>query len=230
MRLLRPSVLLALTAILVAPLSGCGGPAVTDRGPVSASSAAAAGGDSANVNNAGGRRVSPGTSSGGALALPTVRPDGAIVIGPGFLPSPIIMGGSAGGSVDASTMAASGALAMGYGCIGMMPSAPQHVLDVTAPISHLRIVVDTYVPGSGGSSDTTLMVRLPDGSLWCDDDGGGELQPMVEGMVSTPGRVEVFVGGYSTSGVGARYKVAFTESYDYTHYSIRGATPPAYDY
>jgi hypothetical protein len=166
----------------------------------------------------------------GALAVPTVRADGAIVIGPGFSPTPIIMGGSAGGSVDASTMAGSGPVAMGYGCIGMMPTAPQHVLDVTAPITHLRIVVDTYVAGPGGSSDTTLMVRLPDGSLWCDDDGGGELQPMVEGAVTLPGRVEVFVGGYSTSGVGARYKVAFTESYDYTHYSIRGVPAPEYGY
>jgi hypothetical protein len=232
MRLLRPSdlLVLAIAATLVTPLSGCGGPAATDRGSTGTSPSASAGGaDPANVNSARGGSAAPGGSVGGSLAMPTVRPDGAIVIGPGFAPTPIIMGGSAGGSVDASTMGGASA-AMGYGCIGMMPSAPQHVLDVTAPISHLRIVVDTYVPGAGGSSDTTLMVRLPDGSLWCDDDGGGELQPMVEGTVSTPGRVEVFVGGYSTSGVGARYKVAFTESYDFTHYSIRGVAAPAYEY
>jgi hypothetical protein len=192
------------------------------------------GSSGANVNT--GRSGSTGggptvVSGGGSGGLgPVVRPDGAIVIGPGFTPTPIIMGGTAGGTTDASTMVGTGTMAFGYSCIGMMPTAPQHVLEVTAPIPHLRIVVDTYVAGTGGSNDTTLMVRMPDGSYWCDDDGGGELQPMVEGAVMMAGRVEVFVGGYSSSGVGARYKVAFTESYDYTHYSIRGTAPPTYTY
>jgi hypothetical protein len=221
-------------ALLCAPLVGCG-PSTGGGGTTGGTTGGGggtSGGSSANVNTGHVTTGGPTASAGGSgsIALPTIAADGSIVIGPGFTPSPIIMGGSAGGSVDASTMMGAGTMAYGYSCIGMMPTTPQHVLEVTGPIPHLRIVVDTYIAGTGGSNDTTLMVRMPDGSFWCDDDGGGELQPMVEGMVTMPGRVEVFVGGYSSSGVGARYKIAFTESYDYTHYSIRGTAPPAYTY
>lgn len=213
----------ALSALAIA----CGGPTST-TGSGTGSGGGTSGGSTAENGNGnrggGGSGTSGGTTgSTGSIALPTIRPDGSVVIGPGFLPTPIIMAGSAGGPTDASTMG--GTTTSGYGCIGMMPTTPQHVLEVTAPISHLRIVVDTFLAAPGGSNDTTLYVRVPGGTVWCDDDGGGELQPMVEGAVM-PGRVEVFVGGYSSSGVGARYKIAFTESSDYTHYSIRGTTPP----
>ena len=223
-----PALALASFALLAA--LGCGGPGPAERGSVGSAAGGTSGGSVAANTNRGGGPGAASTGGGGSLALPTVRADGTVVIGPGFAPTPIILGGTAGGSVDASTLSSTGTLTAGYGCIGMMPSAPQHVLEVTGSMPHLRIVVDTYVAGAGGSSDTTLMVRLPDGSLWCDDDGGGELQPMVEGAVTRPGRVEVFVGGYSTSGVGARYKVALTESYDYTHYAIRGVAAPSYPY
>ena len=212
----------ALSALAIA----CGGPTNTTGGTTGAGSGSSGGSAAENGNGNRGAATAGTTASTGSIALPTIRPDGSVVIGPGFLPTPIIMAGTAGGPTDASTMG--GMTTSGYGCIGMMPTAPQHVLEVTAPISHLRIVVDTFMPApgpSGGSNDTTLYVRLPGGTVLCDDDGGGELQPMVEGPVM-PGRVEVFVGGYSSSGVGARYKIAFTESSDYTHYSIRGTTPP----
>lgn len=220
-----------LLLLSLVALSGCGGTTTTTT---TGGTGGSSGGDVA-ANGNGGRSSGgggPTPSSGGSLgvAMPTIRSDGTVVVGPGFTPTPVILSGIAGGPVDAATTAASGTMGYGYGCIGMMPSTPQHVLEVTAPMGHLRIVVDTFTTGSGGSNDTTLMVRMPDGSFWCDDDGGGELQPMVEGSVAMAGRVEVFVGGYSSSGTGARYKIAFTESYDYTHYSIRGSTPPAYTY
>jgi hypothetical protein len=205
--------------------AACGGgssSATTTTGSASTSGGSASAG--ANANSGGGARATT-TSTVGSIAVPTVRPDGTVVIGPGFVPTPIIMAGTAGGTVDAATMG--GTTPYGTGCIGMMPATPQHVLEVTAPMTHFRIVVDTFTMGVGGSNDTTLYVRVPGGSVWCDDDGGGELQPMVEGSVMA-GRVEVFVGGYSSSGVGARYKIAFTESSDYTHYAIRGTPPPAY--
>lgn len=218
----------ALGALAVA----CGGPGSgSTTGASSASTAGGASSAASNGNRSRGGAAGAGTSGAGTtgtLAVPTIAADGAVVIGPGFRPTPIIMAGTAGGPTDASTMG--GTVASGYGCIGMMPTTPQHVLEVTAPLAHLRIVVDTFLAGPGGSNDTTLYVRVPGGNVWCDDDGGGELQPMVEGAVMA-GRVEIFVGGYSTSGVGARYKIAFTESMDYTHYDIRGgAPPPGYGY
>lgn len=207
--------LLALSALFVA----CGGGTTT-----TSTSGGTSGGNASNNAN-GGHGSSGDTGSLGAIATPTIRADGTVVIGPGFTPTPIIMAGTAGGPSDASTMG--GAAVSGY-CVGVIPTTPQHVLEITAPISHLRVVVDAFTPGTGGSNDTTLFVRVPGGNIWCDDDGGGELQPMVEGAVS-PGRVEIFVGAYSSSGVGARYKIAFTESHDYTHYSISGGSAPSYD-
>lgn len=212
-----------LSATLLAVACGGGGSGGTTG---TASTGGGSAGGNANANSGGGGGGASTGGSSGSIPVPTVRPDGTVVIGPGFVPTPIIMAGTAGGTVDAATMG--GTTTYGYGCIGMMPATPQHVIEVTAPISHLRIVVDTFIAGPGGSNDTTLYVRIPGGTVWCDDDGGGELQPMVEGAVTVPGRVEVFVGGYSTSGVGARYKIAFTESMDYTHYSIRGTPPPVY--
>ncbi len=214
------TILLCVSA-LCALVGACGGGGSTTTTTTGGSTSG--GNSAANVNSGG-----SGGSSGsvGAIATPTVRADGTVVIGPGFVPTPIIMAGNAGGPTDASSLG--GGAVSGY-CVGVIPTTPQHVLEITAPMSHLRIVVDAFSPGSGGSNDTTLFVRVPGGNIWCDDDGGGELQPMVEGSVS-PGRVEVFVGAYSTSGVGARYKIAFTESHDYTHYSIRGSSPPSYEY
>jgi len=206
---------------LCAVVGACGGDATTTTTTTGGTSS---GGNATANANGGSGGISPGTSLG-AILTPTIRPDGTVVIGPGFSPTPIIMAGTAGGTTDASTMG--GAAVSGY-CVGVIPTAPQHVLEITGPIAHLRVVVDAFTAGTGGSNDTTLFVRVPGGNIWCDDDGGGELQPMVEGAVS-PGRVEIFVGAYSSSGVGARYKVAFTESSDYTHYSISGGTAPSYD-
>lgn len=210
-----PRRVLALSVLFVA----CGG----GTPPTATTGASSRGGDAS--NNANGGHSSGGGGSVGAIATPTIRADGTVVIGPGFTPTPIIMAGTAGGPSDASTMG--GAAVSGY-CVGVIPTTPQHVLEITAPISHLRVVVDAFTPGAGGSNDTTLFVRVPGGNIWCDDDGGGELQPMVEGAVG-PGRVEIFVGAYSSSGVGARYKIAFTESHDYTHYSISGGSAPSTD-
>jgi hypothetical protein len=208
---------------LCAVLGACGGGGNTTTNTTGGTSSG--GSATANANANGGHASGGGASSVGAIATPTIRADGTVVIGPGFAPTPIIMAGTAGGTGDASTLG--GAAVTGY-CVGVIPSMPQHVLEITAPISHLRIVVDAFTPGSGGSNDTTLFVRVPGGNIWCDDDGGGELQPMVEGAVG-PGRVEIFVGAYSSSGVGARYKIAFTESSDYTHYSISGGSAPSYE-
>lgn len=116
-------------------------------------------------------------------------------LGPGFAPQPTTQTGMALGVTDASTLNPS--------CIGLIPSEPQHTVNVTAPIPNLRIMVNSY------GADTTLVVRLPDGSYRCNDDTDG-LNPLVEGPVAV-GAVQVFVGAYSTDSAGTRYTIGFTE-------------------
>ncbi len=124
---------------------------------------------------------------GGASSAP-------LTLGPGFAPQPTTQSGIALGVTDASTL--------NPACIGNIPSSPQHTVNVTAPIPNLRIMVRS-------DADTTLVVRLPDGSYRCNADTDG-LNPLVEGPVGV-GTVEVFVGAYSTDSAGTIYTIGFTE-------------------
>lgn len=209
-----------LVALACGPAAAPGGTtAGTTGGTASSGGNANPGGARATTPAAGG-----GSGSGTFGSFTTrnleIRPDGSVALGPGFAPTPVVLAGANGGPTDAYSLGSS----IGASCVGYIPAEPQHVIEVTAPISYLRIVVDTYRPsdaaGSYGSIDSTLFVRLPGGAVWCDDDGGGDLQPLVSGPV-LPGRLEIFVGAYSSSGVGARYKLAITESAAYTHDDLR---------
>lgn len=118
-----------------------------------------------------------------------------LTLGPGFAPQPTTQSGMALGATDASTLNPS--------CIGLIPNEPQHTVNVTGPIPNLRIMVNSF------GQDTTLVVRLPDGSYRCNDDTDG-LNPLVEGPVGV-GTVQVFVGAYSTDSAGTLYTIGFTE-------------------
>jgi hypothetical protein len=203
-------------------LAACGGPSSGGATAGAGSGGTSGGSANANTGAASAGSTEGGTSSIGSFTTRNLefRGDGSIAIGPGFLPTPLVLAGENGGPTEANPLGT----AAGLYCYGYLPIAPQHVLEVTAPISHLRIVVDTYAAstaaGAYGSVDSTLFVRVPGGGIWCDDDGDGDLQPMVEGPV-LPGRVEIFVGAYSAAGTGARYKLGVTESSTFTHADLR---------
>ena len=83
--------------------------------------------------------------------------DGPVtVLGPGFVPDPMILRGSAGGPTDASSQNAM--------CRGFIPLLPSHTLQLSSPMT-LRILAHS-------DTDTTLVVRLADGSYLCNDDTG----------------------------------------------------------
>lgn len=210
-------------ALVLLGLAACNPPASSGGTTATTGASGTSGGSSANVNTGSASTGSAsGTSSIGSFTTRNLefRADGTIAIGPGFFPAPVVLAGENGGPTEAYSLGSTA----GLSCYGYLPTAPQHVLEITAPISYLRIVVDTYAASSAagayGSVDSTLFVRLPGGTVMCDDDGGGDLQPLVEGPVS-PGRLEIFVGAYSAAGTGARYKLAVTESTSYTHADLR---------
>jgi hypothetical protein len=103
-------------------------------------------------------------------------------------PDPAVLEGAAGGTIRASDAAESA-------CRGFVQSVPDHILFVQGRARYLRLYVEA-------SEDTTMVIRTPDGRWLCDDDGGGNLQPMLEQESWAPGRYLVWIGTYSARGTG----------------------------
>lgn len=102
----------------------------------------------------------------------------------GGRPDPLIVQGQSGGPIQASTL--------GPSCRGTISGPPSHVVNARTGFPNLRFVVSAR-------SDTTLVVRYPDGRVVCDDDSGGSLNPLVEGPTG-PGQILVWVGTYGSGG------------------------------
>jgi hypothetical protein len=131
-------------------------------------------------------------------------------IGPGFAPDPMVLTGAAGGPSDASTMAPS--------CRGFVGIIPSHTLDVAAAMPMLRVMAASEV-------DTTLVVRLPDGTYVCNDDADG-FNPVVELPGAGPGQYNVYVGTYSQGNSGT-YQLGITTNPGVMPSQLQsGALPP----
>jgi hypothetical protein len=111
----------------------------------------------------------------------------------GARPDPLIVTGTFGGPIQASNMSPD--------CRGWITGPPSHIVNARSGFPNLRFVVRA-------SSDTTLVVRYPDGRLACNDDGGGSLNPLVEGPTG-PGQIMVWVGSYSSGATGP-YQMGIT--------------------
>jgi hypothetical protein len=133
----------------------------------------------------------------------------AVALAPGFAPDPTLLVGNAGGPVEASTMGAE--------CRGTVGAAPNFVLQTAAAMPNLRVVVSS-------PADTTLVVRLSDGRVLCDDDGGGYPNPMVSGSFPA-GSHQIYVGTYSPDATGAAFTLGLTANPTVTAASL-GAAPP----
>jgi len=154
----------------------------------------------------------PVTPPGGGTTVTPPQPTAAsaITLAPGFAPDPTLVVGNAGGPVQASTMGAM--------CRGTIGTAPNVTLTTTAMISNLRIVVNA-------PQDTTLIVRLANGQVLCDDDGGGYPNPMVSGMFP-PGQHQVYVGTYNPTATGVGFTLGFTTNPSVSAGSLGAAPPP----
>lgn len=90
----------------------------------------------------------------------------------------------AGGTIPAAVVDAT--------CRGYVREAPDLTIDnaTLAGIIPLRI-------HATASSDTTLLVRAPDGTWTCDDNGGGGLDPAIRINGPVNGQYDVWVGTFS---------------------------------
>lgn len=169
----------------------------------------------------------PGSGGGGVVVAPPPPPPvagivpgapplyGEARVRAGFRPDPAILTGSAGGQLQASIVDGS--------CRGWITPQPTHVVMAQSGFRNLRFVV-------GATHDTTLVVQYPDGRIACNDDGGGSLNPLVEGPTG-PGPIRVWVGSYSSGRTGP-YTLGVTENPGVTAAMLGGGgggvvvTPP----
>lgn len=118
---------------------------------------------------------------------------GVVRIQSGFLPDPTTANGTSGGAQNASSV--------GGSCRGWIANQPDHILYLDSPFNYLRI-------GAVSGQDTTLVIRGPAG-VHCDDDTGGNRNPLLAGSFPA-GRYEVWIGSY-TQGTFAPYTLSLSE-------------------
>lgn len=115
---------------------------------------------------------------------------GTVNLTAGFTPDPQVINLQSGGNIDAQSLSSS--------CRGFITNAPDVRLNYTSGSYPLILSV-------ASSADTTLVVNAPDGTWYCDDDGGvNGLNPQVRFNSPQSGRYEIWVGTYG----GARLEQA----------------------
>ncbi|MET0183705.1 MAG: hypothetical protein ABW199_12555, partial [Caulobacterales bacterium] len=109
---------------------------------------------------------------------------GEVRLQTGFSPDPHTISVNAGGTIDASS-------AVGGNCTGMIAARPDFTVRYTAGSLPLYI-------SSTSDSDTTLVVRAPNGTFTCDDDSAGALDPVVHFQTPQSGKYQIWVGRFGT--------------------------------
>lgn len=107
---------------------------------------------------------------------------GTVKLTSGFEPDPYLVDMQAGGSVDAS--------ALGGNCWGYVAEAPD--LKVYYSPGDLPLTFSVT-----SEADTTLVVQDPDGNWICDDDTGGNLNPLITINEPVAGQYAIWVGTFS---------------------------------
>ena len=107
---------------------------------------------------------------------------GTVNLRAGFTPDPRVVAVRAGGNLDASGISGS--------CRGFISNAPDVRLNYTNGSYPLILSV-------ASGADTTLVVNAPDGSWYCDDDGGvNGLNPAIRFNNPQGGQYDIWVGTY----------------------------------
>lgn len=106
---------------------------------------------------------------------------GQVSLRSGFTPDPHDTTVNAGGVFDASSV--------GESCVGYVDTRASFSLRYRAGELPLYI-------SATSDADTTILVRAPDGSWHCDDDGAGNLNPVVSWETPASGRYQIWVGRY----------------------------------
>lgn len=125
---------------------------------------------------------------------------GTINLNAGFTPDPYVVSLDAGGSISAQSSVSSS-------CRGWIAQAPDVRLNYRAGDFPLYLSVSA-------ATDTTLVVNGPDGSWYCDDDGGvNGLNPALRFGSPPSGQYDIWIGTYSSGALQpARLHISELES------------------
>lgn len=124
---------------------------------------------------------------------------GTVRLSAGFEPDPRVISLQSGGGIPATNVSSA--------CSGYIAAAPDVRLDYQAGEYPLILSV-------ASSSDTTLVVNGPDGSWYCDDDGGvNGLNPSLRFNSPRSGQYDIWVGTYGSGALqAARLHISEVES------------------
>lgn len=110
---------------------------------------------------------------------------GTVNLAAGFTPDPYVINVQSGGNINAQNMNSA--------CRGFIADAPDVRLNYTSGQYQLMLSVDS-------AADTTLVVNGPDGSWYCDDDGGNNgMNPLVRFNPPRSGQYDIWVGTYGSA-------------------------------
>lgn len=113
---------------------------------------------------------------------------GTVNLSGGFTPDPYIINLQAGGNISARNISSS--------CAGFIADAPDVRLQFSA--GSLPLIIST-----NASADTTLVINGPDGSWYCDDDGGQGFNASLHFSNPRSGQYDIWVGTYSSGSLQA---------------------------
>ncbi len=111
---------------------------------------------------------------------------GAVTLAGGFRPDPHTVSVQAGGRLDV------GAANLGPGCTGFIAEPPAFRLFFTPGTLPLYIAAVS-------AADTTLIINDPNGRWYCNDDAGGNFNPLVVFPTPTAGQYDIWIGTYSNT-------------------------------
>jgi hypothetical protein len=110
---------------------------------------------------------------------------GTASLNAGFTPDPYVVNVQSGGSRDASGLSSS--------CRGFIADAPDVRLNYRSGSFPLII-------SANSSADTTLVINGPDGSWYCDDDGGNAgMNPSIRFGTPQSGQYDIWIGTYGSA-------------------------------
>ena len=119
---------------------------------------------------------------------PEARAPVAVTLNGGFSPDPHNVEVTAGGP-----RAAAGA-DLGEGCVGYIGEAPNVTLTFNG--------AGALFLSASAAGDTTMVVRAPDGTHHCNDDSGGDLNPLVSFDAAAAGEYRIFMGTFEQGAEG----------------------------